>query len=678
MTFDPDKYLSDKEFDPDLYLGTKEEKSVGSQALDYGLKGLHFAGQVVDRLGPAQVRNSLAGAIGMKDESLQSFADDFTGNNAPSFSEILNHAKFPAIEFGGDARNFADNLQGFKTKPELPKDELDKLMHVDSGFNSNDALGLAVDFKMGDQSVKNIAGYAKDAIRLSGNAIQKGVESAAAKISPAAKKANADEIIKAGKELGIDITPGMLDDSGYVERLESSLAESPSWLGQSIHRKLKSVRDGLRTASQETLKDSSKMSDLELGNEFKSGMNQAVHERLDPIAGVFDDVAAQTKNIPLSERSLNAVQRNANSLDEMQMGIGVEKAQKYVDAIPRLKNADQVKKLMTLLNDDITAAQGAERQVLSAIKDKLSNLEKNSIMRSAIQHAKESGGVMRSATGEKIGADIVGDLKDARSGYRELAGDLGGIAKETRIPSKGSPNQFLSAVENIPSEKIGQTFGTWKNNRALVALQEKFPIRFDLLRKGKLNNILDKSISTAENSQGGFSTHKFLNAVADLEPEAQQMLFGNDVAKIGNIKALKNAIPRDFNPSHTASQGLWQQGVRTIQDIPAYMAYKGGSSNLVQNIGTSLKNSPQMLNLSNSNPVGFQKIVEGIGRGAVTSEVVKPKNDQEQILNKLQNTKYGKVMQNAASKGDKAFNAANFVLGQRDPEYRKHLEENDH
>jgi hypothetical protein len=675
MTFDPDDYLAEKDFDPDEYLNQKSQPSFLDSAKDYGGKALHVVGQVVDHLGPAQIRNATAGMLGQKGTSLQDFADDITGNNAPSWSEILNKADFPAFKFTGDARNFADNLKGYKTTPEIPKEELDQIMNVDSGFNTNDLLGVAMDFKTGDQSVKNIAGYAKDGIRLAGNAIQSGAEKAAAKISPAAKKANADEIIKAGKELGIEITPGMLDDSGYVERLESSLAESPSWLGQSIHRKLKSVRDGLRSASQETLKDGSKMSELELGNEFKSGMNQAVHERLDPISGVFDDVAAQTKNIPLSERSLNAVQRNANSLDEMQMGIGVEKAQKYVDAIPRLKNADQVKKLMTLLNEDITAAQGAERQVLSAIKDKLSNLEKNSIMRSAIQHAKESGGVMRSATGEKIGADIVGDLKDARSGYRELATDLGGIAKETRIPSKGSPNQFLSAVENIPSEKIGQTFGTWKNNRSLVSLQEKFPIQFDLLRKGKLNNILEKSVSTAENSQGGFSTHKFLKAVGDLEPEAQQMLFGKDVAKIGNIKALKNAIPRDFNPSHTASQGIWQQGVRTVQDIPAYMAYKGGSTNLVQSIGTSLKNSPQMLDLSNANPVGFQKIVEGVGRAGVVNEVAQPKNEQQEILNKLQNTKYGKVLQNAAASGDKSFNAAHYILSQRDPEYRKHLEE---
>lgn len=48
--------------------------------------------------------------------------------------------------------------------------------------------------------------------------------------------------------------------------------------------------------------------------------------------------------------------------------------------------------------------------------------------------------------------------------------------------------------------------------------------------------------------------------------------------------------------------------------------------------------------------------------------------DKDTIINKLQGTKYQQVLQNAANNGEGSFSAAHYILSQRDPIYRKHLE----
>lgn len=57
------------------------------------------------------------------------------------------------------------------------------------------------------------------------------------------------------------------------------------------------------------------------------------------------------------------------------------------------------------------------------------------------------------------------------------------------------------------------------------------------------------------------------------------------------------------------------------------------------------------------------------------ADSVQKNDDQKALLQKTQGTKYGQVLQNAAQKGDQSFNAAHFVLFNRDPEYRKQLED---
>lgn len=423
-------------------------------------------------------------------------------------------------------------------------------------------------------------------------------------------KLNAREIKEAADRLGIKVTPAMMDDSEFVARLEYSLANSPSFLGQKVSRATKRVQEGLTSKADEVLSDASNLSDFQLGEKFKSGVTSKVGERLDPISTVFNEVRESTKTIPIGDKSKEAVIRNIEKLDSYDLMGGEGLPGKYVDRISRLKNADQVKSLMTMLNQDIKGSMGAEKGVLIEIKQKLSTLEKNSITRAAVQVAREGG--MKSETGKTIGKEIINDLKDARSKYRDLQVDLGEVAETARLKTNKGPSAFLDSLENIPSEKVKDKFFNVDNNRQLSNLKQKFPEEFELLRQGKIKEFAQSALDNS----GSTSSSKLLRELKNLSPESKQMIFGSNTNVISDLETVQRSLPRNFNPSGTASQAGWQDILMSnVKDIPTYMTYRAASGNLAKSLKTAAGKVDQVPKLSEA----YTKTSNPINRAAITA-----------------------------------------------------------
>lgn len=711
MTFDPDKYLNKRAgFDPDAYLENKREPEAfgvgeavrnftqgGSLGFSDELAGLFEAG------GSAFGVQGLGGPI--EDISLSEDGPNLDFDKITSAyarGRDKERGDLAADKANSPTASLLTQLAGGVMSPVNKIKALQQLSAAKSGavLGATQGAGSSEADNLGDFAIDTGLGLGLGAgtgkaIEKAGQYLGKGLAAPAKFISPPKQKANTPEILEAAKKLGLKVTPGMLDDSGFVERLESMLAKSPSFLGQSVKRNQDEVYSGMVEAGEALTKDASSLSPFQMGDKFKAGITANIGERLDPLAAVFDEVASLTKHVPIGQKSISAITRNIGNDDLYSLGVGSATAQKYVDALPKLKNANQVKSLMTALNEDLRSAQGSDKQVLGMIKDKLARLESSSIIRAAIQSAKETGsgpGSMKAATGEKLGRDIVGDLLDARKGYAGLAQDVGSVAKEARLNAKG-PHQFLNAVEAIPSERIQDKFFNAENVRQLQNLQEKFPEQFALLRQGKLKDVFDSSIDNSLNGQGKFAVNKFLKSVRELNPEAQKMLFGEGVGTIGNMQTIQNAMPRNFNPSGTASEIGWQDAVyRNVRDIPTYMMYKGASTNLGREISSGLKEgllkSPQMLDFSKRSPLGFQQLLQRLENQGSQIQVPRAADQQQQkpeankdpvdkkkIIEKAQGSKYGQVLQNAAERGDTAFGAAHYILSQRDPEFRKQMQE---
>lgn len=439
--------------------------------------------------------------------------------------------------------------------------------------------GMMMDFAVGGQGLNLAAkGVGK---------IAKGVSSGAKKLaditSPARQKPNTEVILAAADRLGIKVTPAMLDDSKFIERMEYTLANSPSIWGQSIARKQESVKKGLQGATQGLTSEAKNISKAEIGEQFKSGLTAKVGERLDPISATFDEIAQNTKAVPIPQKSKEAIIRNIMNLDDVRLTGGVGKPGQYIEMLNRADNANDVKKIVSYINDDLKMASGPEKFALGSIKEKLLSLEKNSVTRAAIQTAKDLG--QKGSSGQKIGTQLIKDLQGARKGYRDLSQDLKAVGETARLRPKSGPMSFLDEVEKVPSETIQAKFFNVNNNRQLKSLQDKFPEQFDLLKQGKLKDIADTAIDFSQKGKGETNTAKFLKEVRSLTPESKKMLFGENTKIIDDLETIQKTLPDNFNPSGTASQQSWQEAVaRNVKDIPNYVLYRGATSNLGKKI----------------------------------------------------------------------------------------------
>lgn len=419
------------------------------------------------------------------------------------------------------------------------------------------------------------------------NKVAGGISSGAKKIaeitSPARQKPNTEQILAAADRLGIKVTPAMLDDSKFIERMEYTLANSPSLWGQSIARKQDAVKKGMQSATQSLTSDARNLSKAEIGEQFKSGLTAKVGERLDPISETFNEIAQNTKAVPIPQKSKEAIIRNIQNLDDVKLTGGGGKPGQYIEMLNRAENADHIKKIVSYINDDLKTASGPEKFALGSIKEKLLNLEKNSVTRAAVQTARDLG--QKSSTGEKIGKELIQDLQGARKGYRELSQDLTSIGESARLKPRSGPMSFLDEVEKVPSENIQAKFFNVNNNRQLKSLQEKFPEQFDLLKQGKLKDIAENAIDFSQKGKGETNTAKFLKEVRSLTPESKKMLFGENTKIIDDLETIQKSLPENFNPSGTASQQSWQEAVaRNVKDIPNYVLYRGATSNLGKKI----------------------------------------------------------------------------------------------
>jgi len=97
-------------------------------------------------------------------------------------------------------------------------------------------------------------------------------------------------------------------------------------------------------------------------------------------------------------------------------------------------------------------------------------------------------------------------------------------------------------------------------------------------------------------------------------------------------------------------------------------------------ISKALAKSPNMQQVMQNNPQMFNALVNQLGQRLPKDQTTREPqsfNDEgtmNAVIEKSKGSKYEQILRNAADKGEQSFAAANYVLQQRDPEYRKILE----
>lgn len=409
--------------------------------------------------------------------------------------------------------------------------------------------------------------------------------------------AHAPQIMQAASRMGVEASPGMVTSSPFLKGLESDLAKSPTIGGALTRRVTQPTKDSIETVTKGALDDASAVSDYVAGSQMKKGLISDIGQRYQPIQMAYDDAGAATKDIPLNPQSQSRVAKNirnikgTNILPELRT-----EAETYASGIENAKSADEIQilksKAKASLRDPGTSFE--QKQIAKEALDKMDRFEHNSIMREAIAQARTPG------EGSKIGKDIVGNLKSAAKEYRLMKGDLGTLARGSKVTSgKYGVSNVLKEIDQVPAEKLPDMMFKQNDHEFMNFLKDQHPDVYAAAKKQKLAEILDKSKSPQD---GSISPRKFLQAIKDLGPEARQHLFGERINSLEDIQTLVHSLPADVNPSGTATALSFKQTLNPMEqgaDLGRYGLYK------------ALSNAPN----------GLKPLLETVGRPGAPSPI---------------------------------------------------------
>lgn len=626
--FDPDAYLQQEQasgggFDPDSYLASekkaafennarivseKPKKSVASSALVGARQGalMGYAPQIEAALEPitaklfdainnTKMAEELPEYVERRDKAAQRMQEYKKDNPTAFATGEIGGAVASSVVPAGIASKAVGGLgkvQKLSTAGQNIAKAAGSGAAIGALQNPGDVEGELNPLQLFDRSINAAIGAATGAatqgvveggaaILNSGKAlIKKGAE--VVKENLPKLKPNAPEIIEAARRQGVKITPSMILEGDKFTALEASLAKSPSLFNR-VGKRVSEAKQAVENKVDDVLEESSGLSAFETGDKVKKSIQQTFNDKVKPLSDKFEEIASHTKNIGVSDKGVKRVAQNIGKLDEVQLtqgtGLGVaNKAEQYTKMLGNVKTVDQLKKVGTMLNQELEAAQGPERQVLGAILDKVRRLEGRNVERAALEVARTK------PEGRKLAEGLLSDLKSARTGWRETSNAAKELADQVGVRAK-NVRGLNQALDDMRPEDITKRFFNTGDESLLTFMQQKFPKEFDDLRRFKLSEIQGKSKSIAS---GDSMPGTFIKQINSLSPQVRKMVLGSDkkITDAKDVETLYQAMNqyRSFNPSGTGqANSFTDYFINTLKDVPRAAMLNGMANDTIRN-----------------------------------------------------------------------------------------------
>lgn len=427
-----------------------------------------------------------------------------------------------------------------------------------------------------------------------------------AKMLPIGKKSNAPEIEAAAKALGTKATPGMVTASPSVQKLESSLHQAPTIGGWLTRRGTEPVSKAMGGATDDLLEGAATISPFESGEQVKKILAKEVEGKFAPSKKTFQDLAQYTKDINATPTSVKAVSRNIMNIPEVDT-LDLPLAKQVVKALEKNPSVDQIKTLRSMVGKKAKSSlDGAESSAYWQMYAKLGKLEENTLKRGVISSARTK------PEGDTIAKGMLDQLRGAKKGYSEQMGGLEDLAQASRLGKFGGPSGFVDKIDSIPSERLQEKLLPLEDVRLAKTMQNQFPEAFGGLKKARLRDLAEGTMQDSERLPG-----KFLQKTKGLNPEAEQMLFGDKAPKLQSLRTVNEALPDKVGPSGTQQAFQVQDmlnPVNQVKDLARYGAYKYSSSEKLAKLADFLKQQPKFQSLAEQNPKAFQAAVYDLSK----------------------------------------------------------------
>lgn len=362
-------------------------------------------------------------------------------------------------------------------------------------------------------------------------------------------KPNAEEIKSAASRLGFEPSVGTISDSHFIQDLEDNLIKRPTIYGQKAAKETMKTYESLNKAGLKTLRDATTKSEFEVGKEIKEGIIGKLKQELGPIESKYAELEPHFKAMDVSGDLKKPI------IDNL-MATGEKDAASIAEEVNSIKNVDDIKRLRTKVNARLTDAykggyRGAAEEipVLQETKNALTKLRED-----AIEVASKNTGI-EAAEAKGISAQTIDEVRGADKAYREFKGNLKKFGVEAGLGNLGTARQLVEKFAKLSDEQFASRLFDTGDLNQLKYIKDKFPEQFELARRYKLKDILEKSVSAAQGRNSGFDIGKYLNQLSDVKmgPEARDLLMAGNSQSLQDIKTIYRAMPGNANPSGTAA-----------------------------------------------------------------------------------------------------------------------------
>lgn len=367
-------------------------------------------------------------------------------------------------------------------------------------------------------------------------------------------------VTKAGQELGIQPTPGMLSDDVVKRNLEDSLANTPTAIGRMVGRNGRQVRRQLSTTAAGFLKDRVDNADLnyQAGTEIKSQLKSVLDKAYGPIKEAYEQISREMGDIVLSPESKQFAQkywqrRIKNSTTFAPNSVPLMTAQKYISQIPNARTAENLRMMASELKKEIGSLvkRGEYVGELADVPAALERLAEREVIKAGIQ------ATGKTANGRELAMGLLEAKRKTDGDYRELKDLFNKLRTNAGLKAQDTYGTLVDALDDIPPEDLVKGLFDKNNIRSLKFFQSSFPEAFESMRKHKITEIYNKVKRGVDGEDIQFVDPKALLREIDAMPgSVREILFGSkNLKKLDPLQVLTRSIPGPVNPSGT-SRGL--------------------------------------------------------------------------------------------------------------------------
>lgn len=349
-------------------------------------------------------------------------------------------------------------------------------------------------------------------------------------------KSDAKETQDSANILGVGTYPGQLSDSNFVQKSYSMATQSPSTAGVKeanlIHQDFKNVAQKV----DETLGQSTNMSEKELGDSVRQGMIDQVKKDIAPLNEAYDRIAEYRQGTPLSAKA------------QSQVGKNIIKDESIVTASGKALNAEGpsyqlAKKVSEKLQsgdlvtvDDLARYKSSLRQdfgknpdvshIYGVIQEKLTNLE--------TKWLDEMESQMKTPEAKLNVANFRSALKETNSKYASFKEDLSSLGSGIGKGKIRGAQDMVNFLEDLEGSKLGARI-TRDRPEFIQFLKERFPAQFEQVKNFQKSEIRNSSHRQLETGSM-VDPNAVLKNIDKLSKEAKNAYFSQE-----EIKTLKAA-----------------------------------------------------------------------------------------------------------------------------------------